>query len=192
LQGVLLVPRDQSHLELIEDFDDFNDYCVDSSVVYINTSTTEWSANVQITMEDFDPLDTMTTIGDYNSFEFKTGESLDGIPRQKFDEIVAQIHHGTFLSNVRINESGNHIIDHCHTEQLGMYPSIVFHISHVNSDQKIAKIIYDPSDYIIPINQDQCLLKIKPSDDSFHFGMTFFRMMAVHLLGDRIGICDPL
>jgi hypothetical protein len=175
-------------MELIFNPENIYNFCVESSIAYFPGSN-EWSAGVEVFVGDIIPSASLHTS---DKFLFKTNEPFDYIPRDDFDALVREINFQSSVSSaVQTNQWGNYIINGCHASELQFYPNITYNLSQTSRFERRATVVYGPSDYIIPINENECALMIKPSDSGFHFGMTFFRYVGVHLLSDKIGICDP-
>jgi hypothetical protein len=182
-RGVFIIPTNTEDMELIISPNNLNEYCAENSFVYVGDDS--WIANVHVQIDDANPLRLLALVETYR-FEFRTSEPMDSMPEPVFNQLVNRL-------GVHFNNPDRIIVNDCSASTLVNFPNIVFHMFNNGVPSgKIATIIYYPSDYLEPIrNTNTCLLKMKSSNNRYHFGITFFRQMGVHLMGDRIGICDP-
>jgi hypothetical protein len=182
-RGVLLIPTPEDRINMIISPNNLNEYCAENSLIYVGEQN--WIANVAIQIDDPNPYRDVVGVETY-PFQFRTSEAVDAVPQSVFNQLIDRL-------GIQVNDPNSIVIPNCSANSLPHYPNFVFHMFSGNvPNNKIGAIVYEPADYLqVSQETNSCILKIKASNDRYHFGMTFFRQLGVHLMGDRIGICDP-
>jgi hypothetical protein len=187
-RGMLFIPREgpEPHLELI--INPLNIECVEESIAYMESN--DWFVNVEIEITNMETIqnERIPYLQNIERFSFMTNESMDAIPGHAYDIIIHELFYQTF-STIIIENTGRTIIRNCFF--IENYPGISFHFYRPGTTEKIVTVVYNAADYLVPIENNQCILNLISSSEEYFFGMNFFRKIGVHLMHDRVGICDP-
>jgi len=160
-------------------------YCIEGSLFYIQRSS-NW-INVETTIVGNDQqIDATSSIVESSRDEYSFQSHLDSdvIPIRVANELF-----DILLPDVSLSDIPDYLED-CDLVN-GNYPSIHFRILESIDNQHKGTIVYGPDDYLEPMRDGRCRIKVKAGFVPL-FGPNFFSKISTHFTSDRIGFCDPL
>jgi len=180
--GFMIVPGRGSTLSMVLNPDNPSEgFCEDGSLFYVKASQTDYKFFIRTQLEN--------SAGDELArpriFHIDSTQEYDYLP----SDIIGQL-----LDIIGPIDSSN-IVSNCVLDQ---YPSIQFDIGAIRlAGERLdfvpsGRIVYSPEDYLEPIGNGRCILKIGEDNESPNFGLNFLSKVATHFNTNRLGFCDPL
>jgi hypothetical protein len=118
-------------------------------------------------------------------YENDSSDEYDYLPTDALSSI------SNFFMPRRWSNGFPDILYYCNLET-GGYPYIEIRLSEPEQSEYIDKrtIIYDPDDYLEPLQGGRCRFKIRESHKP-RFGLNFLAIIATHFKSNQISFCDP-
>jgi hypothetical protein len=156
-------------------------HCEDGSLFHVKASQNDYKFFVRTRLDDTSEQERARP----RIFHIDSTQEYDFLPSDVIRQLIDII--GPMDSSDTINN--------CVMEQ---YPSIVFDIGEIRLAQELldfvpsGRIVYFPEDYLEPIGNGRCVLKIGEDNESPNFGLNFLSKVATRFNTNRLGFCDPL